>query len=48
MAQEPFIDYYKTFQISPRAGQKTIEGVYWLSAWRYHPDTKRMEMPINA
>jgi len=40
MGQEPFIDFYETLQISPRADQETIERVYRLLAKRYHPDNR--------
>jgi curved DNA-binding protein len=41
MGREPFVDYYEILEVSPGAGQETIERVYRLLAKRYHPDNKK-------
>jgi len=40
VAPQPFVDYYETLQLSPRASLETIERVYRLLAKRYHPDNQ--------
>lgn len=40
MATRPFVDYYETLQLSPRATAETVERVYRMLAKRYHPDNQ--------
>ena len=40
MAKVPFIIMQKLLQLSPNAGQETIERVYRLLTQRYHPDNR--------
>jgi hypothetical protein len=41
MALQPsFIDHYEILQISPKAGQETIERIYRFMAKKYHPDNQ--------
>ena len=36
--EQPFVDHYEVLQLSPRAGEETVERVFRLLAKRYHPD----------
>jgi curved DNA-binding protein len=38
--QQTFIDHYEILQISPKAGQETIERIYRFMAKKYHPDNQ--------
>lgn len=40
-ASDDFTDYYEILQVSPNAGQETIQRVYRLLAQMYHPDNRQ-------